>query len=70
MHLSDLPLHHRDPFDRILVCQTIQHDLEIVTVDSIFALYPCKRLALPQHYARSFNSVLPVWRAQFDRRLF
>ena len=28
-----LPLHHRDPFDRILVAQTITEDLTLVTRD-------------------------------------
>lgn len=44
--LSDLELHHRDPFDRILVCQAVEHDLQIVTVDAILARYPAKVLAL------------------------
>jgi PIN domain nuclease of toxin-antitoxin system len=43
-HLSRLQPHHRDPFDRILVCQAIQHNLQIVTVDSIFSFYPAKLL--------------------------
>ena len=35
-----LPLHHRDPFDRGLVCQAILHDLVIVTPDPAIANYP------------------------------
>src|SRR5436853_123061 len=27
--LSGLALHHRDPFDRILVCQALEHSLQI-----------------------------------------
>ncbi len=42
--LVELPSHHRDPFDRILVCQSIEHDLHIVTVDPIVASYPAKLL--------------------------
>ena len=38
--LSQLPLHHKDPFDRMLVCQSIEHDLAIVTVDPILEKYP------------------------------
>ena len=38
--LSTLPMHHRDPFDRLIICQAIQHDLQIVTVDSHFSQYP------------------------------
>jgi PIN domain nuclease of toxin-antitoxin system len=43
-HLSQLESHHRDPFDRILVCQAIEHDLQIVTIDRIFSSYPAKLL--------------------------
>lgn len=39
-HLARLPLVHRDPFDRILVCQAIEHQLIIVTADSVFDAYP------------------------------
>ena len=39
-HLGTLPLHHRDPFDRLLICQAIQHHLQLVTVDSHFTAYP------------------------------
>jgi PIN domain nuclease of toxin-antitoxin system len=37
--LIDLPPIHRDPFDRILICQAIQHGLSIVTVDSQISQY-------------------------------
>jgi len=39
-HLPKLPLLHRDPFDRILVCHALQHSLTIVTVDPLVAAYP------------------------------
>jgi PIN domain nuclease of toxin-antitoxin system len=39
-HLSSLPAVHRDPFDRMLVCQALQHGLSIVTVDPVFGAYP------------------------------
>jgi PIN domain nuclease of toxin-antitoxin system len=39
-HLLHLPLHHRDPFDRMLICQALQHDLQVVTSDTLFAKYP------------------------------
>lgn len=38
--LVALPLHHRDPFDRMLICQALQHELTIVTSDDQFRLYP------------------------------
>lgn len=43
-HLATLDTHHRDPFDRILICQAIEHDLRVVTVDPIIERYPVKRL--------------------------
>lgn len=38
--LLELPTHHRDPFDRMLVCQAIHHDLTIVTSDQQIVRYP------------------------------
>ena len=37
--LLNLPLLHRDPFDRILICQALQHILTIVTVDTAIRAY-------------------------------
>lgn len=31
--LAGLPPLHRDPFDRMLICQALEHDLVIVTLD-------------------------------------
>jgi PIN domain nuclease of toxin-antitoxin system len=39
-HLASLPPLHRDPFDRLLVAQALQHGLTIVTVDPDVAAYP------------------------------
>lgn len=38
--LTKLPPLHRDPFDRILICQAIEHGLTIVTVDDVLCTYP------------------------------
>jgi len=38
--LATLPSIHRDPFDRMLVCQAIEHKLTIITVDDVFRAYP------------------------------
>ncbi|MDH3504837.1 MAG: type II toxin-antitoxin system VapC family toxin [Nitrospirota bacterium] len=38
-HLPKLPLHHRDPFDRMLICQAIQHELTILTPDPLITQY-------------------------------
>jgi PIN domain nuclease of toxin-antitoxin system len=44
-HLPKLEPHHRDPFDRILVCQAIEYGLQIVTADPVLAKYPAKILS-------------------------
>ena len=33
VHLASLPPLHRDPFDRILIAQALQHGLKLATVD-------------------------------------
>jgi PIN domain nuclease of toxin-antitoxin system len=38
--LATLPSLDRDPFDRMLVCQAMEHQLAIVTVDDAFEGYP------------------------------
>lgn len=42
--LSKLPALHRDPFDRILLAQSLQHDLTFLTVDNLVKAYPVKLL--------------------------
>ena len=37
--LATLPLLHRDPFDRMLLCQAIQHSLKIVSYDAKIRAY-------------------------------
>jgi PIN domain nuclease of toxin-antitoxin system len=39
-HLLRLPLHHRDPFYRMLISQALQHDLQVLTSDALFKQYP------------------------------
>ncbi len=41
-HLSELPGIHRDPFDRMLVCQATRHDLVILTPDPMINQYPVR----------------------------
>lgn len=43
-HYIGLPLHHRDPFDRILIAQAINHSWAIISVDSAFDEYPIRRV--------------------------
>jgi len=39
--LADLPLHHRDPFDRMLVAQSIFEPAVLVTHDQTLSQYNC-----------------------------
>lgn len=40
IHLANLPPLHRDPFDRLLVCQAIRYGLTVATVDAAIRAYP------------------------------
>ena len=46
IHLASLPPLHRDPFDRLLVAQAIQHGLTLVSLDFAVRAY-----AVPLHPA-------------------
>lgn len=36
---AELPLHHRDPFDRMLICQAVAGGLTLLTPDPAFSRY-------------------------------
>ena len=38
--LERLPIHHRDPFDRMLIAQSMEEDWPIITADPMFKQYP------------------------------
>ena len=40
--LKDLPLYHKDPFDRILICQSKTNKMKLMTDDKKISLYDCK----------------------------
>ncbi|MER2527009.1 MAG: type II toxin-antitoxin system VapC family toxin [Candidatus Competibacter denitrificans] len=42
--LQDLPFHHRDPFDRLLIAQAISQGYSLVSADRAFDQYPVKKL--------------------------
>lgn len=42
LYVSRLPSFHRDPFDRMLICQALVHDLVILTPDKEIQQYPVK----------------------------
>ena len=44
LQVAVLPLHHRDPFDRMLVAQSQINDLILVTDNSKIADYDCRTL--------------------------
>ncbi len=39
LQLNMLPFHHRDPFDRMIIAQTMQRGFHVVTVDGAFGAY-------------------------------
>jgi PIN domain nuclease of toxin-antitoxin system len=41
---TELPLHHRDPFDRLLIAKSIVENLPILGDDSAFDAYPVQRV--------------------------
>jgi PIN domain nuclease of toxin-antitoxin system len=43
--VRDLPPHHRDPFDRLLIAQAMCEGLTIVTADRAFAAYDVSIMA-------------------------
>jgi PIN domain nuclease of toxin-antitoxin system len=41
---ATLPLHHKDPFDRLLIAQALVEGIPIVSADTIFDAYGVQRL--------------------------
>jgi len=42
--VENLPLNHRDPFDRLLIAQAANRKLPVVSSDAAFATYSIKRI--------------------------
>ena len=42
--VTSLPLHHRDPFDRLLIAQAMVEQLPLVSIDEKFDPYNIKRV--------------------------
>jgi len=40
--LKDMPFHHKDPFDRMLISQAINRKFRLMSDDSKFQEYDCK----------------------------
>lgn len=44
LNVADLPLHHRDPFDRLIIAQSLSLGYTIVSKDNKFDLYSIDRV--------------------------
>jgi PIN domain nuclease of toxin-antitoxin system len=44
LSLKDMPFHHKDPFDRMLIAQSITDNYPIMTEDPKIAMYKCRVL--------------------------
>jgi PIN domain nuclease of toxin-antitoxin system len=44
LRVEQLPLHHRNPFDRIIVAQAIEEKIPLVSADAKFSAYPVELL--------------------------
>ena len=44
LQLSKLPVHHNDPFDRLIIAQAISEELIIITRDKLFKNYKVKQI--------------------------
>lgn len=42
--VESLALHHRDPFDRLLIAQALEEDIPVATADPVFRRYGVKRI--------------------------
>jgi len=42
--VAHLPFNHRDPFDRLLVCQAMSDGLSLVSNDAVLDAYPVQRI--------------------------
>jgi PIN domain nuclease of toxin-antitoxin system len=42
-YITTLAFHHRDPFDRLLIAQSIVEGISIVSMDAVFDLYKVDR---------------------------
>jgi PIN domain nuclease of toxin-antitoxin system len=40
LRIESLPLYHRDPFDRMLIAQSVEEKLPLVTADPLLTRYP------------------------------
>ena len=44
LHTSKMPFHHKDPFDRLIIAQSIIEEILVLSVDTIFDMYGVVRV--------------------------
>jgi PIN domain nuclease of toxin-antitoxin system len=44
LRVATLPFHHRDPFDRLLIAQSLVEGMPLISIDSVFDAYGMNRL--------------------------
>ncbi len=44
LRIENLPFHHRDPFDRLIISQSIEDNLPVLSADRTFDSYKIKRI--------------------------
>ncbi len=44
LKVENLPFHHKDPFDRIIIAQSLTENITLISVDGVFDSYGIKRL--------------------------
>ena len=42
LQLETLPLHHKDPFDRMIICQAKSNGFSVISYDNKFGFYDCQ----------------------------
>ncbi len=42
--VASLPFHHRDPFDRLIIAQSLEEEIPVVSSDAMFDLYGVDRI--------------------------
>ncbi len=43
-YVAELPFHHRDPFDRLMIAQSLLEPFPIISADALFDPYGVQRL--------------------------
>jgi PIN domain nuclease of toxin-antitoxin system len=44
LRVQSLPFHHKDPFDRIIIAQSLTENITLISIDGFFDSYGIKRL--------------------------